>query len=147
MGGVDTPSISLTMNFLSVRIRYWFKLAMAAGDDFYSYEAKYIDEKGARLDYPAKLSPEIEQAIQAVAVKTFRVLCCEGMARIDFFLTPQNNIVVNEINTLPGFTQISMYPKLWEVSGLSYTKLLDELIELAFERYNREKELETSVEF
>jgi D-alanine-D-alanine ligase len=112
---------------------------------FYSYEAKYLDEKGAILEYPASLPLEIEQAIQAVAVKTFQVLCCEGMARVDFFLTEKNEIIVNEINTIPGFTRISMYPKLWEVSGISYTDLLDRLIELALERYAREKELETTV--
>lgn len=117
-----------------------------AQHEFYSYEAKYIDENGAVLQIPAKISDEIAKKIQDAAIHTFKVLCCEGMARVDVFLTKDNQVVVNEINTIPGFTKISMYPKLWEVSGISYTELIDKLIQLALERQGREKNLKTSYE-
>jgi D-alanine-D-alanine ligase len=112
--------------------------------EFYSYEAKYLDEKGAALEIPAKLPAEIVKEIQQLAVKTFKALCCEGMARVDFFLRGDREVIVNEINTIPGFTKISMYPKLWEASGLSYTEVIDRLIQLALERYKRERKLKTS---
>ena len=112
--------------------------------EFYSYEAKYIDENGAGLEIPAKLPQNIIERIQQLAVKTFMVLACEGLARVDFFLTDNNQVIVNEINTIPGFTSISMYPKLWEVSGVGYTELIDKLIQLAFDRFNKEKKLKTS---
>lgn len=115
-----------------------------AQQDFYSYEAKYIDETGAVLNIPAQLSPELENQIQDLAVQVFRTLCCEGMARVDFFLTPDNRVIVNEINTIPGFTKISMYPKLWEISGVSYRELIDQLIQLALARHAEEKQLRTS---
>lgn len=113
--------------------------------EFYSYDAKYIDANGASLEIPAKLSPDLIKEIQEYAVKTFKVLCCEGMARIDFFLTKNNDIVVNEINTIPGFTRISMYPKLWEVSGITYKELINRLIKLALERHEKEQKLKSSV--
>lgn len=106
--------------------------------DFYSYEAKYVDEDGAKLEMPAKIKAEEEKKIQDLAVRAFRVLGCEGMARVDFFLTPER-LVVNEINTIPGFTKISMYPKLWDLSGIKYPKLIDKLIQLGFQRFEREK--------
>ncbi len=117
------------------------------GAEFYSYEAKYIDDAGADLEIPAGLDPQTVERIQRRAVEAFQVLCCEGMARVDFFLrSSDGEILVNEINTIPGFTKISMYPKLWEVSGLSYPRLLDRLIELAFERFERDRGLKTNVE-
>jgi D-alanine-D-alanine ligase len=111
---------------------------------FYSYEAKYLDENGAILKIPAQLNKEIVNRIQEIAMRVFKVLECSGMARVDFFLTPKNEIFVNEINTIPGFTKISMYPKLWEVSGLSYSKLLDELIELGLEKFKEKNSLKRS---
>jgi D-alanine-D-alanine ligase len=111
--------------------------------EFYSYEAKYLDESGAVLEIPAKLPQEISERIRQTALKTFSVLCCEGMARIDFFLRNGEEIIVNEINTIPGFTRISMYPKLWEASGLPYSELIDKLIGLALEKFEREKGLKT----
>ncbi|MDD4680616.1 MAG: D-alanine--D-alanine ligase [Clostridia bacterium] len=114
--------------------------------DFYSYEAKYIDEKGALLEIPAKLSDKKVKEVQDLALRTFRSLCCEGMARVDLFLKENGELIVNEINTIPGFTKISMYPKLWEVSGLPYGELIDQLLELALARHNREQALKTSVE-
>lgn len=115
-----------------------------AQQEFYSYEAKYIDENGAILEIPANISDEISQKIQEAAVKTFKVLGCEGMARVDFFLAKDHRIIVNEINTIPGFTKISMYPKLWEISGLSYSELIHSLIQLALERHERAQRFQTS---
>jgi len=114
--------------------------------EFYSYEAKYIDEKGAILEIPVKLPKDVTEQIQDYAIKAFKVLCCEGMARVDIFLKDDNEVFVNEINTIPGFTQISMYPKLWEASGLSYSELIDRLIQLAIERFEREQRLKTFFE-
>ncbi len=87
---------------------------------FYSYEAKYIDDDGAGLEIPARLTPDQVTRVQEIAVNTFTTLECLGMARVDVFLTPDDRIIVNEINTIPGFTSISMYPKLWEISGVPY---------------------------
>jgi D-alanine-D-alanine ligase len=113
--------------------------------DFYDYEAKYIDEHGAALQIPAAVAPEKSQEIRALAVRIFTVLCCDGMARVDMFLEPGGRLVVNEINTIPGFTRISMYPKLWEASGVPYGELLDRLIKLAREKFQVERELRTTV--
>ncbi len=113
--------------------------------EFYSYEAKYFDENGSRTEIPAKLPKTMVKKIQEVAIEAYKTLNCEGMARVDFFLDKKGNIYINEINTLPGFTNISMYPKLWEASGLPYSKLIDKLIELAVYRFNKEKKLKTSV--
>ncbi|MBP2651013.1 MAG: ddlA [Firmicutes bacterium] len=116
-----------------------------ANKEFYSYEAKYIDESGAALEIPAKLDSKDEERIKQMALKTFNVLCCEGMARVDFFMTIDKKLVVNEINTIPGFTTISMYPKLWEISGVSYKELIDRLIQLALTRHAAEQRLKTSI--
>ncbi|MDO8557715.1 MAG: D-alanine--D-alanine ligase [bacterium] len=113
--------------------------------EFYSYEAKYIDEQGATLQIPVKLPPAVVKKIQQLALRAFKALCLEGMARVDFFLRNGTEALINEVNTIPGFTNISMYPKLWEASGLSYAKLIDKLIELAMERHEKEKKLKTSV--
>lgn len=118
---------------------------VSSNHNFYSYEAKYLDEHGALLEIPAKLPEEIVKRIQATAIKAFKVLCCEGMARVDFFLTDEQEIIINEINTIPGFTKISMYPKLWEASGISYSELIDKLIQLALQRFERENQLKTSI--
>lgn len=118
------------------------KIVPRAGD-FYSYEAKYIDENGAVLEIPADIKPELSAKAQDIAKRTFKVLGCDGMSRVDMFLTPDGYIIVNEINTIPGFTKISMYPKLWEASGLSYTDLITQLIELAIERKEIRNNLKT----
>lgn len=101
--------------------------------------AQYIDAAGALFDIPVKLSPETAAKAQALALKTFKILCCEGLGRVDMFYKENGEILVNEINTLPGFTSISMYPKLWEASGISYADLIDRLINLALERFDKEK--------
>jgi D-alanine-D-alanine ligase len=111
--------------------------------EFYSYEAKYIDENGAEFIIPAKLSKAKTKEVQALAIKAFKVLCLEGMARADLFLTQKGKVYLNEVNTIPGFTKISMYPKMWEASGLPYPKLIDRLIELALERFKKESKLKT----
>ncbi len=112
--------------------------------EFYSYDAKYLDDQGARLEIPAPLPKKTVKIIQQTAVRAYRTLCCEGMARVDFFLRPNGQVLVNEINTIPGFTKISMYPKMWQASGLSYSRLIDRLIALALERSRNERRLRTS---
>ncbi|MFA4975149.1 MAG: D-alanine--D-alanine ligase family protein [Candidatus Paceibacterota bacterium] len=114
-------------------------------NDFYSYKAKYIDGDGAVLLIPARLSKTISKKVQNLAIKVFQTLNCEGMGRVDFFVKKNGEVIVNEINTIPGFTAISMYPKLWEASGIPLSKLLDRLIELAIERFERESKLKTTV--
>ncbi len=113
-------------------------------DGFYSYAAKYIDETGATLRIPADLTPAQVSTVQRLAVETFRVLEGEGLGRVDFFLSADGVLYVNEINTMPGFTAISMYPKLWEASGLSARELTSRLIDLALERGARKARLRTS---
>lgn len=102
--------------------------------DFYSYDAKYLDDNGATMAIPARIPVGTARAVQTMAAKVMDVLCCDGMARVDFFVTARNEIYVNEINTIPGFTAISMYPKLWEASGLSSRRLVTRLLTLACTR-------------
>ncbi len=111
---------------------------------FYSYQAKYIDEQGARLEIPARLAEGVEEEVRRLAIEVFRTLGCRGMARVDFFVTPDDQIIVNEINTIPGFTRISMYPQLWEISGISYPELIDRLIQLALRDFQQQQKLEHS---
>ncbi len=112
--------------------------------DFYSYKAKYLDPEGAGFTIPADLDQETIERVQDLAIHAFQVLECAGMARVDFFLKEDGSLQVNEVNTLPGFTRISMYPKLWEATGLPYAKLLDRLVELALEAHEREARLKRS---
>jgi D-alanine-D-alanine ligase len=110
--------------------------------EFYSYESKYIDENGASLLVPAPLDPIEAREVQGLAVRAFQALELEGLARIDFFLERgTGRWFVNEVNTLPGFTEISMYPRLWQASGLSYRDLVTRLIDLAVERHERRRTL------
>jgi len=110
-------------------------------DGFYSYEKKYIDENAAVLKIPAELDQATLSRVQASSVAAFKVLECRGMARVDMFLTANGEIFVNEINTIPGFTAISMYPKLWQASGVSYTQLIDRLIQLAMQEHSDKNNL------
>jgi len=112
--------------------------------DFYSYESKYVDKDGAKLEIPAKISADTASKIRDLTIKTFNLLSCEGLGRVDFFLKENGEVIINEINTIPGFTKISMYPKLWEASGISYSKLVDKLIDLAIERFQNEATLESN---
>ena len=112
--------------------------------EFYSYEAKYIDPNGADLIIPAEIETDLAKEISLAALKGFKALNCSGMARIDFFIDiVSGNFYLNEINTIPGFTRISMYPSLWGVSGISYSELLEKLIALSLERRNEKNKLRT----
>ncbi|MBX7057478.1 MAG: D-alanine--D-alanine ligase [Leptospirales bacterium] len=113
---------------------------------WYSYEAKYLDKDGAELVIPAQLSPSQTAEARDLALRSFQALCLQGMSRVDLFLTEGGRWYVNEVNTIPGFTSISMYPKLWEASGLPLPALLDRLIALAMERHHRESVLKTSAD-
>ena len=107
--------------------------------EFYDYNAKYIDE-GSKLIIPAKLTRALQKKVQEMAVKAFLAVDCSGLARVDFLMDPKSDrIYVNEINTMPGFTSISMYPKLWAASGISYPDLIDRLIQLGLERFEEKK--------
>src|SRR5579864_2296632 len=101
---------------------------------FYTYEAKYLDEEGAAIKVPADLPTEVSDKIRRLSIEAFRALSCEGLARIDFFLREDGRLLVNEVNTLPGFTNISMYPKMFEAMGVSYPELVDRLIRHALAR-------------
>jgi len=108
-------------------------------DEFYTYEAKYVSE-GSALVIPAKLSRKQAKLVRDMAVRAFQAVDCSGLARVDFLMDPKSKkIYVNEINTMPGFTSISMYPKLWDATGLSYPKLIDRLIQLGMERHEEKK--------
>lgn len=113
--------------------------------EFYAYDTKYIDENGAKVVVPANINPAINDKIRAIAVQAYQTLGCEGMARVDVFLTPENDVIINEINTLPGFTNISMYPKLWQASGIGYSELITRLIELAIARHQVNSALKITV--
>ena len=113
--------------------------------EFYAYDTKYIDDQGAKVVVPAAIDSEVNDKIRQIAVRAYQTLGCSGMARVDVFLTADNDVVINEINTLPGFTNISMYPKLWQASGLDYTSLISRLIELALERHAADRALKTSM--
>jgi D-alanine-D-alanine ligase len=112
--------------------------------DFYSYDAKYLDAHGSRLEIPAKLPAKVIKEIRQTAIRVYKALCCQGMGRVEFFVRANGRVVVNEINTIPGFTKISMYPKMWEASGIPYAKLIDRLIGLALQRFRSEQRLRTS---
>lgn len=112
--------------------------------EFYSYEAKYLDENGAKLQIPAAVTSKELENIQKLACKTFQVLGCDGLSRVDFFLKKNGDALLNEINTIPGFTSISMYPKMWEASGLKYQELITQLIELGIQKFQSENSLLTN---
>ena len=101
---------------------------------FYDFEAKYLDESNVRLTCPADLPPEVIEDVRSTAVRTFEAIGCEGLARVDVFVTVDGQVIVNEINTMPGCTPFSMYPRMWEASGLGYAELIDELVQLALDR-------------
>jgi len=104
------------------------EIVAAASHGFYTYDAKYIDPDGAAIIVPADLSPSIEADIRAMAARAFRAVGCDAMARVDFFVTAEGRILINELNTIPGFTNISMYPKAMAASGISYPELIDRLV-------------------
>ena len=102
--------------------------------EFYDFSAKYLGEAGVTLEVPAKLRPEVTERVQSLAVAAFTALDCEGLARADFFVGADGTVTVNEINTMPGFTPTSMYPRMWAESGVAYSELVDRLIALALNR-------------
>ena len=104
------------------------------GHDFYDFEAKYLEEQGVTLSCPAKVPDDVSAEVRRLAAAAFEALGCEGLARVDCFYTDRGDVIVNEINTMPGFTPHSMYPQMWAASGLEYPELIDELITLALER-------------
>ncbi len=113
--------------------------------EFYDYAAKYDDSTGTELKVPADLSPDMTRSIQELAVRAFRAIDCSGLARVDFLIERDTKkIFLNEVNTIPGFTQVSMYPKMWEQSGLTYSALIDRLIQLALERHADKKKNKTT---
>ncbi len=118
---------------------------MIPSREFYDYASKYLDEgeNASKLLIPAPLEPETRVLIQDLAVRTFKAIDGAGMARVDFLLNGEtDDIYLNEVNTIPGFTPISMYPKLWEASGVPYDKLLDWLIDLALDRHQENERSE-----
>jgi D-alanine-D-alanine ligase len=114
--------------------------------EFYDYDAKYLDE-GSRLVIPAALDGGVAEEVRALALRAFHAVDAAGMARVDFFMERRTSrVLVNELNTIPGFTRISMYPKLWEASGLSYPKLIERLVDLALERFNDKQRSQTAID-
>jgi D-alanine-D-alanine ligase len=114
--------------------------------EFYDYDAKYLDE-GSRLLIPAPVDEAVAQVARSMAVRAFQAVDAAGMARVDFFLErTTGRLLLNELNTIPGFTRISMYPKLWEASGLPYPKLIERLVELAIERFNDRQRSQTAID-
>jgi D-alanine-D-alanine ligase len=115
-------------------------------DGFYSYTAKYIDADGAVTKIPADLPPDTSSQVRRLSIEAFRALELAGMARVDFFVNRETNaLYLNEVNTIPGFTSISMYPQMWEASGVPYPQLLDRLLTLAIERHRDKQQLDTSI--
>lgn len=106
---------------------------VAPTSEFYTFDSKYLDKDDAKLSIPADISKEVAERAREQAIAVFRMLECKGFARVDMFLTEDGGLIMNEVNTIPGFTSISMYPKLWEYSGLPYQELLSTLIDLAIE--------------
>lgn len=108
--------------------------------EFYDYESKYFDDGKSKLIIPAQLPEEVSREIRAMAVRAYKAIDCSGLARVDFFIEKNTNkVYINELNTMPGFTKYSMYPMLWQATGLPYKDLIDKLIELAEERYGDKK--------
>jgi len=109
------------------------EIRVVSGHEFYDFEAKYLDDS-CEYDIPADLPPEVTRQVQEYACRTFTALDCAGLARVDFFVTPSMDIYLNEINTMPGFTSTSMFPRMWAASGLEYPKLVSRLVRTALRR-------------
>ena len=110
------------------------EVEVLSGHEFFDFEAKYLDEHSIRLTCPADLPADIVQRVRDLSVRAFEAMGCEGLARVDFFLRPDGTVLVNEINTMPGFTPMSMYPRMWAATGLGYTELVDRLLRLGLNR-------------
>jgi D-alanine-D-alanine ligase len=107
---------------------------VGGGHTFYDFEAKYLDEASVRLSCPADLPDSVSDRVREIAARTFVAMGCEGLARVDVFVLRDGSVVVNELNTMPGFTPFSMFPRMWEKSGVSYRELVDRLLQLALTR-------------
>jgi D-alanine-D-alanine ligase len=123
--GIDRPRVSQVGEIV---------VEPGGGHDFYDFEAKYLEDQGVVLSCPAQVPPPVAEEVQRLAAAAFEALGCEGLARVDCFYTENGQVLVNEINTMPGFTPHSMYPQMWAASGLSYPDLIDELVQLALTR-------------
>ena len=110
------------------------EIRITGDHEFYDFEAKYLADQQTEIDLPADLPPEVEQELRRLAVRAFGALSCEGLARVDFFVMPDGSLVINELNTMPGFTPTSMYPQLWGATGMTYPELVDRLVQLALRR-------------
>jgi D-alanine-D-alanine ligase len=110
------------------------EIRVHSNSGFYDFEAKYLPEEQVDLDVPAQVQPELADQVRQLAIKTFQAIGCEGLARVDVFVTHDGQVVVNEINTMPGFTQHSMFPRMWAASGVTYSELVERLIILALRR-------------
>jgi len=120
------------------------EIVISKNYEFYSFDAKYVDPEAAKLEIPAKIQPDIQKKIMELCVRTFEVMHCNDFARVDLFLTENGEIFINEINTIPGFTNSSMYPKLWENKGIPYQELISKLIDLAIERHREDHKITTT---
>ena len=110
------------------------EIRIGGDHEFYDFAAKYLPEEHTELDVPAQLPEEVAEQLRDLAARSFDAVGCEGLARVDFFVMPDDSVVVNEINTMPGFTPTSMFPRMWAASGLDYPSLVDRLIQLALHR-------------
>ena len=110
------------------------EITIDGSHEFYDFAAKYLPEEHTRLDVPADLPSEVSERVRELSVAAFEALSCEGLARVDFFVLPDGGVVINEVNTMPGFTPTSMFPRLWAASGLDYPALVDHLLQLALKR-------------
>jgi D-alanine-D-alanine ligase len=109
--------------------------------EFYTFDAKYVDGEAVRIKVPAPLEPSQSDLIRDLSVKAYQTLFCEDFARVDLFLTADNKVYINEINTIPGFTNSSMFPMMWKERGISFTALISRLVELGFERFEKSKRI------
>ena len=110
------------------------EIRVAGDHEFYDFDAKYLPEEATELDVPADLPDDVATELRALAVRAFEAVGCEGLARVDFFVMPDGSLVINEINTMPGFTPLSMYPRMWAATGVDYPALVDRLLSLALSR-------------
>jgi len=110
--------------------------------EFYTFDAKYVDPDAVKIEIPANVTPSEAEKIRTLSLRAYQELACEDFARVDLFLTENGEVFINEINTIPGFTNSSMYPMMWKERGIGFTDLISRLIDLALERYTRGKRLQ-----
>jgi D-alanine-D-alanine ligase len=118
------------------------EIVISSKYEFYTFDAKYVDPDAVTIDVPAKLSAAEADKIRMYSVNAYKALYCEDFARVDLFLTKDGKIYINEINTIPGFTNSSMYPMMWKERGINFPELITKLLDLAYERYDRSKRIE-----